>query len=156
MNTNYYNYRYTEYISLLRSAVDLSLVELVKLTQGDSIHCNDSISCNDSTSGNYNTSRNDRSSCNDSTSYNDSTFCNDSIYCNDSTSCNTSNSINDSTSCNDSTSWNNSTSCTDSTEKIKYMANMYIIIHYFLVTSNVWPNVHQCTMIRNYIIYFVV
>ena len=93
MNTNYYNYRYTEYISLLRSAVDLSLVELVKLTQGDSIHCNDSISCNDNTSGNYNTSRNDRSSCNDSTSYNDSTFCNDS------------------------TSLNNSTSCTDSTEK---------------------------------------
>ena len=74
----------------------------------------------------------------------------DSIHCNDSTSCNTGNSINDSTSCNDSTSWNNSTSCTDSTEKIKYMANMYIIIHYFLVTSNVWPNVHQCTMIRNY------
>ena len=31
-------------------------------------------------------------------------------------------------------------------KKIKYMANMYIIIHYFLVTSNVWPNVYQCTM----------
>ena len=67
MNTNHYNYRYTEYISLLRSAVDLSLVELVKLTQGDSIHCNDSISCNDSTSGNYNTSWNNSTSCTEST-----------------------------------------------------------------------------------------
>ena len=140
MNTNYYNYRYTEYISLLRSAVDLSLVELVKLTQGDSIHCNDSISCNDNTSGNYNTSRNDRSSCNDSTSYNDSTFCNDS------TSCNTSNSINDSTSCNDSTSWNNSTSCTDSTEKNQIYGQY--VHNYTLFFSN-FQCMAKCTSVYN-------